>query len=266
MTTPPRDREYLERLEFSRGHIPPGAEPVEPRPAATIITARLCKAGFEVLLLKRPETARFAAGVFVFAGGVVDVADHSDALLDTLPARFAGQEKAALAAGLRELFEETGFLLSDHPVPSIDADRARRELLSTAASFADIVVQLSISFKDLHVAYIGRWVTPENLSRRYDAHFFLTEAPGHDPQLTGELIDHIWLSPAEAVRRFETGELPLLFPTRRTLEDLSRFGALDEAIGAYSDHEVEAILPRLLVRGDSVVPLLPGDPGFEEAV
>ena len=196
----------------------------------------------------------------------MDAADHTAALLDTLPAGFAGQERAALAAGLRELFEETGFLLTDHPVPSADADRARRELLSEATSFTDIVEKLNISFRNLHVAYIGRWVTPENLSHRYDTHFFLTEAPGDDPELTGELIEHTWLAPSEAVRRFETGELPLLFPTRRTLEDLARFGALDEAIGAYSDQEVEPVLPRLLVKGDSVVPVLPGDPGFEEAV
>ncbi len=266
MTTPrPRDREHLERLELSRGHIPPGSEPVEPRPAATIITARRCNTGFEVLLLKRPDTARFAAGVFVFAGGVVDAADHGDTLLETLPPGFAGHERAALAAGLRELFEETGFLLSDEPVSPADADRVRRDLLSGTTSFTDIVTQMRISFRSLRVAYIGRWVTPVNLARRYDAHFFLTEAPGDDPQLTGELTGHVWLQPAEAVHRFETGDLPMLFPTRRTLEDLARFAGLDEALDAYVNRQVEAVIPRLLVRGDSVVPVLPGDPGFEEA-
>ncbi|MEN8143481.1 MAG: hypothetical protein ABFS14_00900 [Gemmatimonadota bacterium] len=265
MTTPPGDREYLERLEFSRGHIAPGMEPVEPRPASTIVTARRRSAGFEVLLLKRPDTARFAAGVFVFAGGVVDSADHSDDLVGILPAGFTGLVKAALAAGLRELFEETGFLLSDKQVLAAEADRARRDLLSAATTFAAIVRQMNLSFRNLPVAYIARWVTPEKFSRRYDTHFFLTGAPGNDPDLTGELVDHVWLRPAEAVRRFETGELPLLFPTRRTLEDLSRFGTLEEALAGYAEHEVKAILPKLLVKGESVVPVLPGDPGFEEA-
>jgi hypothetical protein len=111
---------------------------------------------------------------------------------------------------------------------------------------------------------MARWVTPERLSRRYDAHFFLAAHPGGEPRLTPELAGYTWLSPAEAVERFTAGRLPMLFPTRVTLQRLAAFPTLEDALAAHRDADVTPILPRLLVRDSGVIPVMPDDPRYDE--
>lgn len=255
--------ERIEREEFSRGHIQPGQEPVEPRPAATLIVARPARPQFEVLLLRRPDTTRFAAGAYVFAGGGIDAADGAPDLIERLPPT---AEPAAMAAAIRELFEETGLLIADRPPAASDGEleTARQELLADELDFAGLAARLDITFRDRQIAYISRWITPERFSRRYDTRFFLAAHPGGEPRLTPELAGYVWLTPLEAVERFAAGRLPMLFPTRVTLERLSPFASLDEALEAYRSADVTPILPRLLVRGDGVTPVMPGDPRYSQ--
>ena len=78
--------ERIEREEFARGHIGPEEAPAEPRAASTIVLAReVHNSPFEVLLLKRPSTSRFAAGAFVFPGGTIDPGDAEPRLATRLP-------------------------------------------------------------------------------------------------------------------------------------------------------------------------------------
>lgn len=272
----------LEREEFARGHIEPGQEPVTPRPAATVVLARDAASGphegghavrasaraggsrgFEVLLLRRPDSVRFAAGAYVFPGGVIDAADGDPALLERLPAAHRDREPTALAAGLRELFEETGILLADRAPPPEQAARAREALLADRSDFAREAARLDLTFHRLKAAYFARWVTPEKLTRRYDARFFLTRAHDAEPDLTPEHTEATWIPPARAVAGFRDGSFPMLFPTWKTLEVLARFGDLPEALDRLSRREVRPILARLEVRGDRIVPSMPPDPLYD---
>jgi 8-oxo-dGTP pyrophosphatase MutT (NUDIX family) len=173
-------------------------------------------------------------------------------------------------AALRELFEETGFLLADGPVEEAAARAVRSELLQGDISFAEGVDRLGASFVELRASYLARWVTPARFARRYDTRFFLAQlSGGHDappaPDLTAELADHLWLSPGEAVRRFTRGELPMLFPTRSTLQTLAGEPDIEALLQRCGQRVPEPVEPRLLVRGEVVRPVLPGDPDFEEA-
>lgn len=257
--------ERIEREEFARGHVPPGAEPVRPRPAATLVLARDTLPRFEVLLLRRPESSRFAAGAFVFPGGVIDPEDGSPAATGSLPRGLREPEGAAAVAALRELFEETGLLPADRVPPREALDSARAELLADQVTFPGLVERLDLRFEGLEGAYFARWITPTRLSRRYDTRFFLARSRGGDPRLTAEHTDAAWLSPAEALARFRARELPMLFPTLHTLDDLAGFDDLEAVLEAYAEREVEPIRPRLLVRGGDVKPVMPGEPGYEEA-
>lgn len=214
-----------------------------------------------MLLLRRPDTTRFAAGAYVFAGGAIDAADAAPALRDRLPPT---TEPAALAAAIRELFEETGLLLADRVPEAGELERARRELLHDTLDFAGFAERHDLAFRSRDVVYMARWVTPELLSRRYDAHFFLTAHPGGEPQLTPELAGYTWLSPTEAVETFAAGRLPMLFPTRVTLQRLAGFSTLEEALDAHRNVDVSPTLPRLLVRDSGVIPVMPDDPRYDE--
>jgi len=265
-----RATERIEREEFARGHIGPGERPAAPRPAATIVMAWAPphEGPFQVLLLRRPDTARFAAGAYVFAGGVIDESDGSPEAQDLLPASMRETEATAAVAALREMFEETGILPSDDPVDPDLATKVRERLLAGDCGFAHAAASLDATFQDLRAAYLSRWITPTRFARRYDTRFFLTvlEAPEPPtPQLTGELDGYVWIAPADAIRKFAAGELPMLFPTRSTLQALSGETDLVRLLEKFRGHEPECVEPRLLIRGDSVRPVLPGDPEYEEA-
>jgi 8-oxo-dGTP pyrophosphatase MutT (NUDIX family) len=271
--------EEIERQEFARGHISSGEQPVDPRAAATIVLAREAARGpksgsavgaFEVLLLRRPDTARFAAGAYVFPGGVVDEADGDAAWEGILHPDHTLTERPALVAALRELFEETGLLPADGlagstPQTGSALARARARLLANEAEFSEIVTELGLTFRELDLVYFSRWITPRQLTRRYDTRFFLAVDPGAEPELTDEHTAYEWLSPRVALEGLRTGELPMLYPTWKTLETLAGFETLEAALGSLRVGPIEPILAKLEVRGDRFLPLMPGDLGYEEA-
>ena len=264
---PESPTERIEREEFARGHLEPGESPADPRPAATVGVARAASdSGFEALLLRRPQSARFAAGAYVFPGGVVDAADADPRVASRLPGSLPAEARPALAAALRELLEETGFLPSDRGVDPVRREEARRALLEGRSDFAETLESLDVGFRELPVAQFSRWITPPRLRRRYDTRFFLAALPdaGH-PDLTPEHTGHLWEAPGTALRRFRRGELPMLFPTWKTLETLAGFVDLDAALRALRSRPVETVRPRLRVAGGRVSPLMPGDPGYEDA-
>ncbi len=264
------ESERIEREEFARGHLAPGEAPVPARPAATLVLLRAGGPGrspFEALLLRRPPHSRFAAGAYVFPGGVVDPEDAAVPLAERLGPGVTREELPALAAALRELFEETGLLPADRLPAADELRRARAELLEGRVGFAELVGRWDLAFRGLRARYLSRWVTPEKLDRRYDARFFVAEHRGGEASLVGgELEGTAWIDPATALRRFAAGDLPMLFPTRRTMEELREFSDLDSLFEWAAARDVRATRPRLVVDGESIVPVLPGDPGYEEAL
>lgn len=267
------ESERIEREEFSRGHIGPDEEPVEPRPAATMVLARRGPAGpddgeerLQLLFLRRPDEARFAAGAYVFPGGVIDPEDEDPSLLERFGPGAPAEERVALVAALRELFEETGLLPADRLPDPDRLEEGRYALLAGRASFVELARRWELSFRQLRAVYFARWVTPPKLSRRYDARFFLAEHAGGEPDLVHEEhTEWLWLDPETALARFEAGDLPLLYPTRKTTETLADFDRLESVLRAFRERRVTAVRPRLLVEGEAVIPVLPGDPRYEEA-
>lgn len=254
----------VEREEFARGHIGPDSPPVEPKPAATIVVARPAPIGLEILLLRRPESSSFAAGAYAFPGGVADAKDHDPSLAARLPAGFEA-EPWALVAALRELYEETALVPAGVPPDHNTRLASRDMLLEGAVDFPTLAGELELDFADLRVVYFTRWITPRKLTRRYDTRFFLARAPeGQEPSLTEEHTGCTWSTPAAALVRFHEGRLPMLYPTLRTVITLADFGALDDAFASLEGRAVEPILAKLLIRGDSIRPVMPGDPGYEE--
>lgn len=255
----------IEREEFAKGHVPRGTPPVEPRAAATIAVARPADPGFEVLLLERPQASRFAAGAFVFPGGVVDDEDASPVWANRLP---PVPETAACAAALRELFEETGILIGEvrRQLDPAEISRHRRALLADEALFVDLVEALDLDLRASSLVYLARWITPRSLARRYDTRFFLAPVPaGTRVDLTPEHDSARWEPAGRALELVRTGELPMLFPTRKTLEGLAGFEALGDAVAGLGARAVHPILAKLSMRGDTLRPLMPGDPGYDDA-
>lgn len=262
-----------------------GAGDVAVRDAATVVVVRPGAGGAaEVLLVERHGASGFAAGAWVFPGGVVDPADATLA-----PERWAGIDPAALAgrfdaepglvlalhvAAVRETFEEAGLLLAHRAdgttaqIPATRFDRARHALADRRdpARFdrwlADEGLVADLGALELW----GRWVTPRTEPKRYDTYFFLARAPvgqvaQHDRvETTGQR----WLSPRAALERAAAGDLPLMFPTARTLEEMAGLASVEElARHAAARPAVRPVMP-LVEPGPDGRPRIrhPDDPDF----
>ncbi len=93
--------------------------------------------------------------------------------------------------------------------------------------------------------YFAHWITPEGMPKRFDTHFFVTTAPkeqqaAHDRLETSE---GVWISPIEALARFERKEFPLVFATIHQLRELAVFGSVHEALKSTAKQHVSTRIP-----------------------
>lgn len=110
----------------------------------------------------------------------------------------------------------------------------------------------------------SRWITPEVISRRFDAWFFLALAPAHTPPEPDgvETTEAGWFEPAAALERHAAGELQLSFPTIHQLRSLRSHRTSAEAIEAHRGGTVEPILPKVIGTAEEHRVVLPGDPDY----
>lgn len=110
----------------------------------------------------------------------------------------------------------------------------------------------------------SRWITPEVISTRFDAWFFLALAPAHTPPKPDgiETTEARWFEPAAALEAQRAGELALAFPTVRQLESLLPFRTSEEAIEAHRGRGIEPILPKVIGTPEDHRVVLPGDPDY----
>jgi len=108
----------------------------------------------------------------------------------------------------------------------------------------------------------SRWITPEVVSRRFDAWFFLALAPAHTPPRPDgvETTDAAWFEPTRALEAQTAGELVLAFPTIKQLELLSEFPTADAAMTAHRNRPIDPILPKVIGSFEEHRVVLPGDP------
>jgi 8-oxo-dGTP pyrophosphatase MutT (NUDIX family) len=112
----------------------------------------------------------------------------------------------------------------------------------------------------------ARWITPAQVTIRFDTLFFLAAAPeGAEPRPDGgECVDLDWFAPRAALDAYERGDIALVFPTIRTLEQLAGFRSTDELLGWAESREVEPIEPQVLLEGEVARIVLPGEPGYRD--
>ncbi len=87
--------------------------------------------------------------------------------------------------------------------------------------------------------------------------------PGAEPEIDGEeIVDLRWYTPQAALEAYGPGELLLVFPTIKHLEQLSGFGSSDELLAYARGRTVEPVQPRVVVSGETARVILPGEPGL----
>ncbi len=200
--------------------LPAPPPPAEPRVAAAVILWRDGPRGRELFWVKRAGALRFAGGFQAFPGGRVDDGDAD------VPVPGLGGEAAALAAcAARELFEETGVLLATGPLlAGEERALARRALIEGTLSFRALLARHGLSVDGGRLIPAGRWITPVQFPVRYDARVFVARLPegGEAEVWPGELTSGEWIAAAEALERWERGDVLLHPPNLWGVQCLAR--------------------------------------------
>ena len=205
---------------------------VEVKSAATVVLLREGVAGMEVLLLRRQSHLAFAAGMWVFPGGRIDPEDFADQP-DNL---FAAARRAAV----REAMEEA-----------------------------------SVSVDPATLIYFAHWTTPvsEGMRRRFATWFFAAALDGeHTVEVDGgEIDDHQWLRPIDAIAAHRRREMALMAPTYVALAEIAASENIAEVLALYRARavlEIEPIYKKHTEKDSTaaatISALYPGDVAYQD--
>ena len=208
---------------YARHHAQHGGS--ELIPAATVVVLRDGDDGVETLMLRKNSKIAFG-GMWVFPGGKID---NDDEVLD---ANGKPDELAtAAAAAVREAAEEA----------------------SVAVDPADLV-------------WFAHWVPPPVMPKRFATFFF---AARHDEPTSkvliddGEITEHEWMRPVDAMARRDGGEIELAPPTWMTLHRLSGFTTIAGALAELDAEDPPFYETHMARTDDGPVAMWTGDAGYE---
>lgn len=247
-----------------------------PRDAATVVMSRDSPNGLEVFLVQRHGQSEVMGGAYVFPGGKLD---ESDAQLN--PTHHLDQEPALLhaalgepniavsmavglyVAALREAFEESRVLYALGAPEHHHAHTAA--LQHGAASFNQLLADLSLRLQTRQLLPWSRWITPQMPSvstKRFDTRFFIAAVPAgqrarHDEH---ETTASVWLPPRLALQQYWDGQIELAPPQIMSLAHLTRHDSVHSVMHAARQHTPPFILPESFDNAGERTICYPGDP------
>ena len=131
--------------------------------------------------------------------------------------------------------------------------------------FASLLAAHGLAIDDGALIPFARWCPNFRETRRFDTLFFLAEAPADapEPEISAhEAVRAFWASAADILAEVAAGRAHVIFPTRRNLERLARFGSIAEARADAAAHPVSKITPWVEERGGAPHVCIPEGIGY----
>jgi 8-oxo-dGTP pyrophosphatase MutT (NUDIX family) len=153
------------------------------------------------------------------------------------------------------------------PGGAVDRHEGEGQQALRAAAIREVREEAGIEL--VHVDELvpfSRWITPAQVKIRFDTWFYLAPAPpGATPRVDGgEIVDAGWHAPRAALEAHRRGELFMVFPTIKHLEQLADFGSADELLEHARGRVVRPVQPRVVLEGEVARVVLPGEAGYDE--
>ncbi|MFL2725597.1 MAG: NUDIX hydrolase [Gammaproteobacteria bacterium] len=255
-------------------------------PAATVLVIRDGKKGIEVFMVERSNKPPFG-NLFVFPGGKIDESDsdpraHSlcKSISDEAASTLLGINNNGLSywiACVRECFEEVGILLAEKKDGSKlnlnESEKSkyqqyRNDLLEGKISFYDICELEGLELLTENIAPFSHWITPALEVKRFDTRFFIACLPDNQTGLHdgNELVNSLWISAEEAIKKAYSGEMNMIMPTIKNLEQCIGYSSTHELLmrqQELTNEDIPPILPKFFKEDGNWVGLLPGDEGYD---
>ena len=247
------------------------------RPSSTVVLVRASANDPELFMVRRHEKSSFGAA-HAFPGGVVDPEDaqvHDQC--KGVSARTANTNLGVkhdgldyYSAAVRELFEESGVLLTKPDDVAEGLAAARDALNDGSDNWADFVARNELELQCDRLHYFSHWITPPSQAKRYSTRFFIAAIPTtlDASHCGGELTDSCWITAKDALAAGRDGSIILHFPTVKTLESIARHRTLDDLLdwaASAVEWGITSMVPKLIKRGGRSEVVLPGDKDYPGA-
>tara|TARA_Y100001936_G_scaffold21145_1_gene18494 strand:+ start:107 stop:679 length:573 start_codon:yes stop_codon:yes gene_type:complete len=139
------------------------------------------------------------------------------------------QYDAALSAAVRECQEESGMVLNSD----------------------DLI-------------YYSHWIPPIEAPRRFSTWFFIAPSPKGQVVIDdGEIIDHEWWRPEDALTRAHDMKIQILPPTWITLFDLQKFPSVEVAMQTISTRGPRAYATKIIRTDSGMAAIWEGDSAYD---
>lgn len=151
------------------------------------------------------------------------------------------------------------------PGGAVDAEEGDGDGAHRLAAVRELAEEASVELAGPNeLVKFSRWITPAMVSIRFDTHFFLATLPaGGEPAVDGEeCVDLGWFTPQGALDAHTAGEILLVFPTIKHLEQLGAFATVEALLDYARGREVLPVEPHVVMEGEVARILLPGEEGY----
>ena len=212
-------------------------------------------------MVQRAQEMRFAGGAAVFPGGRIDEADR------LLAARIALEadpdETAARIAAVRETLEETGLAIAVTQPVSAQEARDARALLLEQGLLAPVLERFGWSLDLAALTPFARWCP--QWDGAFDTRFFLCDLGTGAVEIAVDATENtrlFWTSAAGALEMADSGEISVIFPTRRNLERLAQFTSFIETRRHAEVTPIRTISPQRVERDGETFLTIPEGLGY----
>jgi 8-oxo-dGTP pyrophosphatase MutT (NUDIX family) len=134
---------------------------------------------------------------------------------------------------------------------------------SRRAAVREAAEEAGLAVDEESLVQLAHWQPPPQTPKRFATWFYVAPAP--DGAVTiddGEIRDHMWVSPADALARRDALEIELAPPTWVTLHTLTESSTVADALARAAAAEPEHFTTKAAVTDGGVVVMWHGDAGY----
>ncbi len=110
----------------------------------------------------------------------------------------------------------------------------------------------------------SRWIAPAITAKRFDTVFYLAASDSNGVDIDcQEIVESVWMSAEEALRKHQQGELKMMPPTLVTLIEINNHQHVSDILDTYRKNSIKVFKPKASKLGRQLVMLYEGDAGYQ---